>query len=217
MNNHNLENTFSNILSFKPLIVAAGNLDTLAHIDHWLRDIAARIHSDSIHLIGFTPLSPTSYQHQIIGPKSYEIEEILNLDVIYEHCRESHTPCSLNVKDSTYGLIIPIRGVSGILGSILITSESYITPQQQEWYWSILGPHLLLALKRCISKETVKITKRERDCILWASEGKTSWEISQILGISERTVNFHLSNCIEKTNSANRQQAIVKYLFNHSL
>ncbi|KZN40340.1 hypothetical protein N474_08875 [Pseudoalteromonas luteoviolacea CPMOR-2] len=217
MTNNNLENTFSDILSFKPLIDKAGNLDSPSQIEAWLSDIAAIIECDTIHLIGFKPQSPTSYQHQVIGHEHHAIENRVNLDTTYEHCRESHTPYSVEVKGSEYGLMIPLRGVSGILGSVLITSDTYIAPQQQEWHWSILGPHLLLALKRSFSKDKIKITKRERDCILWASEGKTSWEISQILGISERTVNFHLSNCIEKTNSANRQQAIVKYLFNHTL
>ncbi len=60
------------------------------------------------------------------------------------------------------------------------------------------------------NKGSVKITQREKQCLQWASEGKTSWEIAQILNISERTVNFHLANCITKTGSKNRQQAIVK-------
>lgn len=217
MTNNNIENTFADILSFKPLIEKAGNLDSLAQIEKWLIDIGTIIQCDSIHLIGFKPLSPTAYQHHVIGPNLHTVEETLNLDTTYEHCKESHTPYSIEVKGSAYGLMIPLRGVSGILGSVLITSDSYIASRQQEWHWSILGLHLLQALKRCFAKDKIKITKRERDCILWASEGKTSWEISQILGISERTVNFHLSNCIEKTNSANRQQAIVKYLFNHTL
>ncbi|MBQ4812668.1 hypothetical protein A7985_21085 [Pseudoalteromonas luteoviolacea] len=217
MTNNNLASTFSDILSFKPLINKVGTIDSPAQIEAWLNEVATITQCNSIHMLGFKPLSPTSYQHHIIGPKSRDIEEETSLDAIYEHCREHYTAHTVSLKDCPHALAIPIRGVSGILGSILITSSDYISSQQQEWHWSILGPHLLLALKKCLSKERIKITKRERDCILWASEGKTSWEISQILGISERTVNFHLSNCIEKTNSANRQQAIVKYLFNHSL
>ncbi|WP_339141025.1 helix-turn-helix transcriptional regulator [Pseudoalteromonas galatheae] len=217
MTNNNIENTFADILSFKPLIDKAGNLHSPAKIEEWLMEIGTTIRCDSIHLIGFKPLSPTAYQHHVIGPNHLIMEDTLNLDAAYENCKESHTPYAIKVKGSEYGLMVPLRGVSGIVGCVLITSDSYIDSRQQEWHWSILGLHLLQALKRSFSKDKIKITKRERDCILWASEGKTSWEISQILGISERTVNFHLNNCIEKTNSANRQQAIVKYLFNHTL
>lgn len=56
----------------------------------------------------------------------------------------------------------------------------------------------------------VHLTKREKECVSWACDGKTSWEISQILGLSERTVIFHLTNLMRKTGTNNRQQAIAK-------
>ncbi|AXT32562.1 LuxR family transcriptional regulator [Pseudoalteromonas tunicata] len=69
------------------------------------------------------------------------------------------------------------------------------------------------AFKRCKKKsnKTVNFTKREIECLKWATEGKTSWEISKILTITDRTVNYHIANCIRKTNSSNRQQAIAKF------
>ncbi|WP_234920468.1 helix-turn-helix domain-containing protein, partial [Aeromonas veronii] len=45
-------------------------------------------------------------------------------------------------------------------------------------------------------------------CLFWASEGKTSGEIACILGITERTVNYHLNQVTRKTGSMNRYQAI---------
>lgn len=54
------------------------------------------------------------------------------------------------------------------------------------------------------------LTARERECLLWTAEGKTSWEISKILGISERTVIFHLKNAAEKLDVNNRQQAVAR-------
>ncbi|HEX2520404.1 MAG TPA: helix-turn-helix domain-containing protein [Castellaniella sp.] len=52
------------------------------------------------------------------------------------------------------------------------------------------------------------LTKREHDCLYWAAHGKTSWEIGQILGISERTVNFHIANTCDKLAVRTRQAAI---------
>lgn len=54
------------------------------------------------------------------------------------------------------------------------------------------------------------LTNRERECMRWIADGKTSWEIARLLGLTERTVNFHVQNCIHKTNSVNRSQAITK-------
>lgn len=57
-----------------------------------------------------------------------------------------------------------------------------------------------------------KLTVREREILLWTAEGKTSEEIGQILGISERTVNFHIYNSLDKTKSRNKTQAAIKFV-----
>lgn len=54
------------------------------------------------------------------------------------------------------------------------------------------------------------LSKREVECMSWLIQGKTSWEISRILTISERTVEFHISNIVEKLGCTNRQHAIAK-------
>lgn len=55
---------------------------------------------------------------------------------------------------------------------------------------------------------SVSLTPRERDCLHWVSKGKTSWEIGQILGIGERTANFHIANFCGKLDVSTRQAAI---------
>jgi DNA-binding CsgD family transcriptional regulator len=58
----------------------------------------------------------------------------------------------------------------------------------------------------------ISLTERERECLLWAAEGKTGWEIANIVSISERTVTFHLQNAAQKMGVVNRQQAISRAL-----
>lgn len=55
---------------------------------------------------------------------------------------------------------------------------------------------------------TGKLTDRELEVLKWAKEGKSYWETSVIMDISERTVKFHLSNIYRKLNAVNRSQAI---------
>jgi LuxR family quorum sensing-dependent transcriptional regulator len=45
------------------------------------------------------------------------------------------------------------------------------------------------------------LTAREREVLRWVAGGKTSWEISVILRISERTVKFHLVEALRKLNA----------------
>jgi DNA-binding CsgD family transcriptional regulator len=54
----------------------------------------------------------------------------------------------------------------------------------------------------------VSISVREKEVLNWLQQGKTSWDISVILGISERTVNYHVYNTMQKLGVTNRPQAI---------
>ncbi|MCE9687100.1 LuxR family transcriptional regulator [Shewanella sp. AS16] len=67
--------------------------------------------------------------------------------------------------------------------------------------------YLLIELSNTPSAKT-ELTKRELECLFWACEGKTAWEIAQIVGISERTILFHLNNSTTKLGAVNRQHAV---------
>jgi len=56
------------------------------------------------------------------------------------------------------------------------------------------------------------LTAREREVLRWAADGKTAWEVSVILKISERTVKFHLIQASRKLNAVNRTSAVAKAL-----
>ena len=62
------------------------------------------------------------------------------------------------------------------------------------------------------STETVSLTQRESECLTWTANGKTSWEISVILGVSESTATFHLRNAGVKLKASNRAHAVAKAL-----
>jgi LuxR family transcriptional regulator, quorum-sensing system regulator BjaR1 len=56
------------------------------------------------------------------------------------------------------------------------------------------------------------LTAREREVLAWTAEGKSSWEIGEILGLSERTVNWHAEQAKKKLDAVNRTQAVIKAL-----
>ncbi|WP_438863022.1 response regulator [Neptunicella sp.] len=56
-------------------------------------------------------------------------------------------------------------------------------------------------------QQHLPITKRESEVLYWVSYGKTSWEISQILEMSPRTVNKHLEQIFKKLGVDNRTSA----------
>jgi DNA-binding CsgD family transcriptional regulator len=52
------------------------------------------------------------------------------------------------------------------------------------------------------------LTPRERECLQWVAAGKTDWEISQILSISEQTVHGYVQNALAKLGARTRAQAV---------
>lgn len=52
------------------------------------------------------------------------------------------------------------------------------------------------------------LTDRERECMVWACRGKTRSETADILGISDRTVEFHFQNAMRKLRVHNKFHAI---------
>lgn len=60
--------------------------------------------------------------------------------------------------------------------------------------------------------ERPALTPRELETLRWTMEGKTAWEVGAVLGISERTVVFHVNNAMHKLGTVNKQQAVLKAL-----
>ncbi len=56
------------------------------------------------------------------------------------------------------------------------------------------------------------LTPRELDALRWTMDGKTAWEVGAVLGITERTVVFHVTNAMRKLGCVNKQQAVLKAL-----
>ena len=61
-----------------------------------------------------------------------------------------------------------------------------------------------------VPESKAALSKREIEVLSWSAEGKTAYEISQILVLSEHTVNFHVQNAVAKLGASNKMQAAVK-------
>jgi DNA-binding CsgD family transcriptional regulator len=61
-----------------------------------------------------------------------------------------------------------------------------------------------------IAEPMAPLTSREREVLHWTAQGKGCWETGHIVGISERTVKFHLQNIYRKLNVVNRAQAVAR-------
>lgn len=63
----------------------------------------------------------------------------------------------------------------------------------------------------------VPLTDRQRDCVLWAARGKSDWEISRILGVSEETVARHLKGAFCRYGVNKRTLLAIRALFDGTI
>jgi|GEM_PF-3193495 DNA-binding CsgD family transcriptional regulator len=61
------------------------------------------------------------------------------------------------------------------------------------------------------------LTQREADCLSWVANGKTDWEISEILGISENTVHWYIERAKAKFGVPTRVQVVVRAIHDREI
>ncbi len=74
-----------------------------------------------------------------------------------------------------------------------------------------ISPHLhFFASKVAVPAKgkPIKLTAREREVLLWVMEGKSNWEISKILLVSQESVKSHLKNILSKLEATTRAHAV---------
>lgn len=170
--------------------------------------------------------------------KHYDAAKFHRIDPVVAHCLHRAVPLVWDAGSFTgpaqqalyeqaagfgirQGVSYPVHGANGEFGMISFVSDTF----SSRTFRGEIADHLPhLALIRDFAYESSlkharfpdpeltppSLTPRELECLGWAAQGKSSWEISRILGCSEATVNFHFANIRRKFNVATRQQAIVK-------
>lgn len=112
------------------------------------------------------------------------------------------------------GVTFPWHGANGHVGLLsFITSEPRTRAQ---WlsavpFLSWLSMHIFEAVARvCLAGLSPHdaLSLRELEVCRWAAEGKQVSDIAQILGITPRTVTFHLNNVVSKLGASSKSQAI---------
>lgn len=116
------------------------------------------------------------------------------------------------------GVTIPLHGPGADVDLISLSLRDQRKPNPDTLgriygvavqYWLKLG-----ALEAKSEPRVLHLTGREVECLRWCKEGKTNWEIGEIIATSEKTVEFHLSNAIRKLGACNRITAVVMAIQN---
>ncbi|MFI4889511.1 MAG: response regulator [Steroidobacterales bacterium] len=90
-------------------------------------------------------------------------------------------------------------------------ADDYVTkPIDFEVLATIIEARLAHVARNEVWSRDVGLNDREIECLQWSARGKTSAEIALIMGLSKRTVDFHVENACRKLNVATRIEAAVK-------
>ncbi|MDE1168230.1 MAG: autoinducer binding domain-containing protein [Pseudomonas sp.] len=106
------------------------------------------------------------------------------------------------------------RGSISVLSLVrreaVTTEEFYDKAGQVLWLCNVMHSLLSDQLLQKVDGATPSLSVREIEVLRWSAEGKTAADISMILCLSERTVNFHVHSAIKKLNASNKTSAVVQ-------
>lgn len=114
------------------------------------------------------------------------------------------------------GLTFPWHGCAGHVEVLSFISRQPLTSRHTVDGLPLLGwlvPYLFEALIRIdvlasLSSLQGTLSDREIEVCQWAVEGKQTSDIGRILGITARTITFHLNRVVEKLGASNKSQAM---------
>lgn len=111
--------------------------------------------------------------------------------------------------------MIPLSTIDCCRGFVMFTEES---PEDFQRRINQDGPWLrhlaMLATTRAEElgfqgpESNTVLSRREQECMQICAQGKTNDQIAEALGVSERTVRFHLGNACQKLGASRRSQAV---------
>ncbi len=105
------------------------------------------------------------------------------------------------------------RNLRGTEGSLFcVSGKSLGHDKRTETILRLIVPHLQQVLVRIVDRHNAKkdvfLSSREKEVLNWIKNGKTTWDISIILDMSERTVKFHVKNIMQKLDAVSRPHAV---------
>jgi DNA-binding CsgD family transcriptional regulator len=120
-----------------------------------------------------------------------------------------------------FGFTIPIRDRQRGLAAVTFATDERRTVFRQSVDAYRSGLYLMAhffhrqacsALDPDRRIDGIKLSPRQFECLEWVARGKSTWDTGRIIGISRRTVLFHLEAAKAKLDVKSMQHAIAKYL-----
>jgi LuxR family transcriptional regulator, quorum-sensing system regulator BjaR1 len=115
------------------------------------------------------------------------------------------------------GMTVPIHGIHGFHAAVCFSAGHEV-----RWSGARLGALQLIAIFAHSQASAIieergggrrpapRLSPREIEVLKWSTAGKSTWDISVILGLSQDTVGEYLANAQRKLDAANRTHAVAE-------
>jgi LuxR family transcriptional regulator, quorum-sensing system regulator BjaR1 len=121
---------------------------------------------------------------------------------------------ALNTFGMSKGLIVPLGRFTQMPACVWLAGKDPILDDEAKRSIQLIALFAasmarVLSLPHDTDAGPRELTSREREVLTWAAQGKSAWEIGQILHIAKRTVDEHTQTAMRKLGAANRTHAVV--------
>lgn len=117
------------------------------------------------------------------------------------------------------GYTIPIHIPGDATGSCtFVVDDRHEIQREMLPVAHMIGGYAFEAARRYVRRASEaaaqpRLSDRQRDCLILVGQGKSDWEISRILGLSEETVTRHVKRAMESFDATKRTQLLVRALY----
>ena len=146
------------------------------------------------------------FRAELTAPQLEIMEEARHFGIEHGYTVPIHVPRSLGTFRASCSVVPDSNAVA---------AESYLAVQLMSCYmYTALSVDAEAKPGNTVARG---LTRRERQCLELAAQGKSDWVAGRILGISERTVHNHIEHAKRRLGVATRVQAIVHALVSRQI
>jgi LuxR family transcriptional regulator, quorum-sensing system regulator BjaR1 len=112
----------------------------------------------------------------------------------------------------TDGIVFPIHTADGLPGGVSLTGDTSDLSETDRAELYLASIHCYGHLEKILGPFPfavhVTLSRREKDVLHWAAAGKTTWEISSILSLSQKTIEHYAQSARRKLSAVNMTHAV---------
>ena len=110
------------------------------------------------------------------------------------------------------GIVFPIHSTDSLPGGVSLSGDTSEISEMDKSELYLTAIQTYMKLEKLLGPFPfdieVNLSKREKEVLHWAAAGKSKWEISQILSLSEKTIEHYISAARKKLNAVNTTHAV---------